>query len=403
MHQFKKFKKKPANGNASPNRHSGKAKQKNIQHELDSFLQKNKTVAAVAETIYTPHLEIATLPLNKQLLNNMLAHNFKHLTEIQDKCMEPLLKGRNLMGIAQTGTGKTAAYLTPLIHNLLTKTQPTQTIVIVPTRELAVQVETEFKLLTRGTGLTSIFLIGGTSVQKNLNDLNKKHHFVIGTPGRLNDLKRLKALKLDRFETVVLDEFDRLLDMGFLKDIMALVDAMSNRQQTILLSATEEPGQKNIVQKLLQQPVEVRVSNGSTASDNVEQTTIRLKPEEDKFNILSQMLKTKDFEKVLVFVETKHNVTKLWKKLNAGGHSATQIHGNISQNKRLQAIQDFKDGKARILLATDIAARGLDICNVSHVINYEVPRTMDSYIHRIGRTGRAGKKGKALTFINATA
>lgn len=400
MYYTKKKTRAAANSNAAPYGNGKSAsKKKDISKDLDALMNVKKEIEPALTDDYLPTLDMAVLPLHPQILKNIQVRNYKSLTEIQDKCLMPLLEGRNLMGIAQTGTGKTAAFLMPIIHHLIGKKAFSQVSIIVPTRELAVQVNDEFISLSAGTGLSSICLIGGTSVNKNVSDLRRHHHLVIGTPGRLKDLRNMKVLDFSRFEISVLDEFDRLLDMGFQKDILDLVGSMTNRKQTILLSATEEASQKQLIAQLLKNPVEVRVSNGVSSSANVDQTAIRLKEGQDKFTVLTELLRKKEFEKVLVFIETKHNVKKIWKKLQATGIHALQIHGNVAQNKRLSAIQEFKDGRTKVLLATDIAARGLDISDVTHVINYEVPRTKDSYIHRVGRTGRAGKLGKAFTLV----
>lgn len=405
MYRFKKKQSSSATGKPAQARASASPKKKkDIRNELDSLMNNRQKISEpVTIENYQAVNAIANLPVNPLLIQNLEKRNFKQLTEIQDKCILPGLEGRDIMGIAQTGTGKTAAFLMPIIHHLLSRKNNQQAIVIVPTRELAVQVNDEFRSLSAGSGLSSICLIGGTNLNRNIMDLKRHHHVIIGTPGRLKDLKNSRNLNFAKFETAVLDEFDRLLDMGFLKDILHLIDAMPNRKQTILLSATEEPSQKPTIARLLNNPVEVRVNSGSSSSTNVEQTAVQIAPGQDKFTVLTDMLRQKEFEKVLVFIETKHHVTKIWKKLKASGIDAVQIHGNIAQNKRLSAIQEFKDGKCKVLLATDIAARGLDISDVSHVINYEVPRTRDSYIHRIGRTGRAGKTGKAYTLVGPSA
>lgn len=402
MYYTKKKKRAAANRAAAPNASANAPKKKkDISRELDSLMSAPKEAVAEFVADYNPVNAIETLPLHPQLLANIRKRQYKQLTEIQDKCLLPLLDGQNLMGIAQTGTGKTAAFLMPIIHQLIGQKANSQVSIIVPTRELAVQVNDEFVSLAAGTGLSSICLIGGTSVNKNISDLKRQYHLVIGTPGRLKDLRNSRVLDFSRFKISVLDEFDRLLDMGFQKDIIDLVNSMHQRKQTILLSATEEAGQRQLINQLLKHPVEVRVSNGVSSSTNVEQTAIKIKEGQDKFVVLTELLRKKELEKVLVFIETKHNVKKIWKKLQATGINALQIHGNVAQNKRLSAIQEFKEGKVKVLLATDIAARGLDISDVTHVINYEVPRTKDSYIHRVGRTGRAGKLGKAYTLVSA--
>jgi len=222
---------------------------------------------------------------------------------------------------------------------------------------------------------------------------------VIGTPGRLLDLKNRRALDLSKFKTLVLDEFDRMLDMGFIHDMKRIIAGMHMRKQTMLFSATLDKSQQSMIDNILRNHVTVKVSSGDRPVDTIDQDIIRLKPGEDKFGVLHEMLSQDDFKKVLLFEETKHKVSRLCVKLVKAGIPADQIHGNKSQNARQNALKAFKQGRVRVLVATDVASRGLDISDVSHVINYQVPQTHDSYIHRIGRTGRAGKVGKAFTFV----
>ncbi|MDD2564596.1 MAG: DEAD/DEAH box helicase, partial [Salinivirgaceae bacterium] len=311
-----------------------------------------------------------------------------------------ILDGRNLMGLAQTGTGKTGAFLIPLIHNLMEQRAANQVLIFAPTRELAVQTNDEFKSMAVGLNMASICLIGGTNVATDVRKLHQPHHFVIGTPGRLMDLTRQGALKLNQFKVIILDEFDRLLDMGFWRDIEFIIERMKNRQQTILFSATEERDQKPKIQKLLQNPVEIRTIAENRSADTVDQQIVSVANGEKKIDVLLSMVRNNEFEKVLVFAETKRWVSRICKDLRRGGINVDEIHGNKSQNYRLKALESFKNKKIQVLVATDVAARGLDISHVSHVINYQQPKDLDSYIHRIGRTGRAGQSGKAITFIN---
>lgn len=391
---------KPAGRRPSATRNS-KPKSTKKPKELDPNLFIRKASGARDEKVYRPARSIAELPVNKRLRDNLLNKGFKTPTEIQDKSLDALLAGRDLMGIAQTCTGKTGAFLIPLIDSLIGQQAAFQVLVVVPTRELAIQVEQEFKSITKGLNLYCSTFIGGVNINKDISALRRPSHIVIGTPGRLNDLGAQRRLPFEQFHTLVLDEFDRLLDMGFLRDIRRMVQAMRMRRHSILFSATEDKSQAGIIAELLNDPVAVRVSNGQTTGDQIDQEIIRVNDQSEKFGILTEMLSKDEFEKVLVFAETKRFVTKLWKQLNNAGLKAEQIHGNKSQNQRLKALNEFKSGKVRVLLATDVAARGLDISEVSHVINYQAPRTLDAYIHRIGRTGRAGKSGKAYTFVQS--
>jgi ATP-dependent RNA helicase RhlE len=275
-----------------------------------------------------------------------------------------------------------------------------QVLVVSPTRELALQIDSEFRSIAHGLKLYSTCLIGGTSVRRDVENLRRPGQIVIGTPGRLNDMMRQGALKLNRFNILVLDEFDRLLDMGFAPDIKRLVESMNNRTQTILFSATEDKSQKAIISNLMSDAYEVRVRDENISADNIEQDIITVKEGESKINILLNMVRDKSFEKVLVFADTKRGVSRICRDLRKGGITVDEIHGDKSQNYRIKALESFRNRKIQVLVATDVAARGLDITNVSHVINFQAPKDIESYIHRIGRTGRAGASGKALTFIN---
>lgn len=359
-----------------------------------------KKATPQSEATFIPSVKIEELPVDRRIKTNLLNKGYIHLTEIQERAIQPVLEGRDVMGIAQTGTGKTAAFLVPIVNNLLGKTAGFQVLIVLPTRELAVQVEEEFKTITKGLNLSSACFIGGTSVGRDMTRLRRPSHIIIGTPGRLIDLARQNALHFKDFRTLVLDEFDRLLDMGFLKDIKFMLTHMTNRKQTVLFSATEENNQKKLIESLLHEPVAVRVSKGKTTGDHIDQEIISVKQGEKKMDILVNMFRDKSFEKVIVFAETKRGVSNVRKNLHLAGIRVDEIHGNKSQNYRLKALNDFKSGKIQGLIATDVAARGLDISAVTHVINFQPPRDFDSYIHRIGRTGRAGKGGKAFTFIN---
>lgn len=368
--------------------------------ELDAALFQKKALTAQEAKPYSPTRKISELPVHEILRDNLLKKGYEYPTEIQDKSLEAMLDRQDVLGIAQTGTGKTGAFLIPLIDGLIDVKADFQVLVIVPTRELAVQVEQEFKSITKGLNLYCACFIGGTNLNKDLSTLRRPSHIVIGTPGRMMDLARQKALNFGKFDTLVLDEFDRLLDMGFSKDIQKIVQSMHHREHTVLFSATEEKSQKKLIDELLNNPEEVRVSNGAVSGDNIDQEIIRVEEGQNKLDVLVDMLHKPEFQKVLIFVETKRGVSGLYKKLIQRGVKADQIHGDKSQNARLAALNSFKTGKIQVLLATDVAARGLDITEVSHVINYQPPRSMDAYIHRIGRTGRAGKSGIALTFVN---
>lgn len=380
-----------------PSRQKKKGKQSG--RSLDATLFQKKAQPDQESQLFSERA-IKDLPVHSSIITNLIRKGYSSPTEIQDRSIGYILEGRDLMGLAQTGTGKTGAFLIPLAHNLLGAKPSFQVLIISPTRELAVQTEKEFKSITTGLKLFSECLIGGTSVGRDLQKLKRPCHFVIGTPGRIGDMVRQRAIDLKDFSVLVLDEFDRLLDMGFSHDILGIADGMINRQQTILFSATEDKSQIQVIKKLLNDPVEVRIKLENSTADNIDQEILKVSNGENKIDILVKLIKDPAFEKVLIFADTKRWVTKICSNLRKAGIKADEIHGDKSQYYRLNALEAFKNRRIQVLVATDVAARGLDIDNVSHVINYERPRNMENYIHRIGRTGRVGKSGKAFTFVN---
>ncbi len=352
------------------------------------------------EVIYEAHRSFDDMPIDSRLKRNLAKKGFVKPSQIQDESLDLLKSGRNFIGIANTGTGKTAAFLIPIIERLLRQREQQTALVVVPTRELALQVEKEFISLTTGLGLYASSYIGGTSVNKDIGKLKRKSHVIIGTPGRLIDLINQKALRLNRTPILVLDEFDRMLDMGFVRDIKRIVEGMTSRRQTMLFSATIDKSQKDLIKTLVKNPVEIKVNSGTSSSDKVDQDIIKVPTGANKFKMMTDLISGAGFDKVLVFAETKRWVDRVTKKLNQAGITADQIHGNKSQNYRNNALAKFKKGSVQVLVATDVAARGIDVTGITHVINYQLPMSLDSYIHRIGRTGRAGKTGKAFTFVD---
>jgi ATP-dependent RNA helicase RhlE len=383
----------------SNNRNRNNARPAKKASTLDPSLLVKEADHSVEEKAFRSDRMVKELPIDSKLKQALQVKGYERPTEIQDRTLEILLEGKDLLGIAQTGTGKTGAFLIPIIEQLLHKRVNPYALVVVPTRELALQVEEEFKSMSRGLGLYSACFIGGTNINRDLQNLRRSTHVVIATPGRLLDLTDRRAIDLGKFNTLVLDEFDRMLDMGFIKDVNRILDGMKQRNHTMLFSATLDRSQQSMINNILTNHVTVKVNNGNSSADAIEQEVIKLKPGEDKFRILQDMLTQNEFKKVLLFEETKHRVSRLCVKLNNAGIQADQIHGNKSQNARQNALKAFKQGRVQVLVATDVASRGLDVSDVSHVINYQVPQTHDSYIHRIGRTGRAGKVGKAYTFV----
>jgi len=359
-----------------------------------------KKATEIKEERFISSKKFEEMDLNEKLIENLLKKGFLNPTQIQEETIEHLIEGRNLVGIASTGTGKTGSFLIPIIEQLLRNDRDFQSLIVLPTRELAIQVEEEFNSISKGLGLYASSFIGGTSVGMDIKKLRRKINIIIGTPGRLIDLMNKGALNVQPISVLVLDEFDRMLDMGFINDIKKMTDAMTNRRQTMLFSATIDKTQDSLIKKLIKNPVEIKVSSGTSTSDRINQDIIKVPAGANKFNLLVDLLEGKEFEKVLIFAETKRLVDIVSKKLNQSGIRADLIHGNKSQNYRNTALKKFKLGKLKVLVATDVAARGIDISDISHVINYQIPLNFDSYVHRIGRTGRAGKTGQAYTFID---
>ncbi|MFL2570456.1 MAG: DEAD/DEAH box helicase [Parvicellaceae bacterium] len=393
--------------NHSSRKHFSKNKNKRYSNQnsrrkkstLDpQLLIKKAVISEVKE--YVSKREYSSMPIHQKLKDALAIKGYIKPTEIQDRTLEALLDKRDILGIAQTGTGKTGAFLIPIINQLIENNTNPFALVVVPTRELAVQVQQEFKSMTKGLNLFSACFIGGTNINKDLQILRRNSHLVIGTPGRILDLVNRKALDLRKLNTLILDEFDRMLDMGFVHDVKKIIYGMQNRKHTLLFSATLNDKQNNLIKGILKKPVTVKISNGSSTGDNINQDIIRISDQDDKFGILLEMLKRTNFKKILIFEETKHRVNRLCAKLNKVGIKSDQIQGNKSQNARQKALGKFKKGEIKVLVATDVAARGIDISDITHVINYQVPESFDSYIHRIGRTGRAGRPGQAYTFVD---
>lgn len=377
-------------------RQSQPPKIKSSTMKMDQLVKKAQPIE---EIDYQPGRSFREMDLHPRLKENIHLKKYEYPTEIQEKTIDHILAGQDVLGIAQTGTGKTAAFLIPIIQQLLTQQDPFQTLVLVPTRELALQIEEEFKTLSLHLNLSYATLIGGTSVGRDVRKLQRTHHLIIGTPGRIEDLAGQGVLKLHQFSKLVLDEFDRMLDIGFAPAVTRIIRAIPKRTQTVLFSATLDPNQRHLIQNILNAPAEVMVSSGQVTGEHIDQDVIRLAQGENKLEVLIRLLKNKDMQKTIVFAETKRTVKQLCVRLNRAGIQADALHGDKTQNNRTKTLDRFRQNRLSVLVATDVAARGLDIDNVTHVINYQVPRTFESYLHRIGRTGRAGKAGKALTLV----
>jgi len=362
-----------------------------------TMLVKKAATEPMPVSSYTAINQFDSFVLHPQLMQNVLDRGYKDLTPVQDQVIPLVLSGKDVVGIASTGTGKTAAFLIPLIHNLFS--QPSgRVLIMAPTRELAVQIDSEFRLFARGMGLYSSLCIGGASMSRQIDSLRRGADFVIGTPGRLVDLEKRRILNFNSFSVIVLDEVDQMLDMGFIPVMKYVIAKLPQNRHSLFFSATLPSKLDGIVNSFLTNPVQVKVS-AEKSSAHVNQDIVKINGQ-SKVEVLHDLLNRDGFDKVLVFGRTKYGLDKLARALFAKGLKVAAIHGNKSQGQRQRALKQFKDNYVQVLLATDIASRGLDIDSVSHVINYDLPQTYEDYIHRIGRTGRANKTGTALSFVD---
>ena len=337
------------------------------------------------------------LQIDNKLKKSISAANFKIPTAIQIKSIPFGLSGKDILGTAQTGTGKTLAFTIPMINKLILN-KSSMALIVCPTRELASQVmQIVLKLNVREIGIGSALLIGGEGMQKQLRKLNKRARIIVGTPGRINDHLKRKSLNLSRVAYLVLDETDRMLDMGFTPQIELILKFIPKNHQTLLFSATLPNNILKISDKYLNKPERISVGSISTPIEKIKQETFQITQDKKYHELINQLVERNG--SILVFVKTKHGADKIVKRLKQDGHSVEAIHGNLRQSKRQRVINGFRNGKYRILIATDVASRGLDIPLIQHVINYDLPQVPEDYIHRIGRTGRAGKEGTALTFL----
>ncbi|MEI7603929.1 MAG: DEAD/DEAH box helicase [bacterium] len=373
----------------------GKKGRFNVEN-IDVSLFVNKAVFKEEEK-YVPQHKFADFNIEQSLKNNIIEKGYEFPTPIQDQAIEPILSGADVIGIANTGTGKTAAFLIPLINKVL-QNRYQKVLIVVPTRELAMQIKDEYNSFVRNIDVNSVLCIGGADMRRQIENLKKRHNFVIGTPGRLKDLIMRKVLNISQFNNIVLDEVDRMLDMGFMEDVKFLIEHLSPERQSLFFSATMKPKLEVIAKSFLKDPISISVKTRATSS-HVNQEVIRVN-RQNKINILHDLLIKEEFTKVLIFGRTKHGVDKIYEELIKRGHRVDSIHGDKSQMKRQKAITAFKRDLVNILIATDVAARGLDIPNVSHVINFDIPGTFDDYAHRIGRTGRGSNVGSAITFVD---
>lgn len=371
-------------------------------------LPKSAILAAIARSrdqyVENPSVEdvqsvhtFADFALEPILMANVVTKGFTIPTPVQDKAIPAIMEGRDIIGTANTGTGKTAAFLIPLLQKV-SKDKNQRVLIIAPTRELAVQIFHELGDLGQGMKLKRALLIGGASEWRQKKDLEYNPHFVVATPGRLKDLVQTKHVRLSAFRNVVLDEADRMVDIGFINDIKFFISELPRERQSLFFSATISGKVGEILTNFVKNPVRISVQTFETAH-TIKQDVIHVANKNAKVDMLHDLLIQKEFDKVLIFGRTKHGVQRLSDELVKRGFKSGAIHGNKRQNQRQFVLNQFIKSDIQVLLATDVASRGLDIPDVSHVINYDLPETMDDYIHRIGRTGRANKRGIALTFI----
>ena len=346
---------------------------------------------------YVPKHKFEDFPIAFEIKGNIASKGYSLPTPIQDQAIPLVCSGQDIIGIANTGTGKTAAFLIPLVNKVF-KDRAQSVLVIAPTRELALQIHGQLLEFARGLSMRSVLCIGGASMVRQRSELSQNPHFVIGTPGRIRDLVGQHCLNLSRFGNVVLDEADRMVDIGFINDVKFFISLLPRKRQSLFFSATISGKVQEIIRPFVTNPVTISVKDGNAAK-NIRQEIVKVAENEKKVEILHDLLTREDFSKVLIFGRTKRGVQKLTDELTNRGFKAGAIHGNKRQSHRQKTLDQFRRNQIRILLATDVASRGLDIDDVSHVINYDMPASYDDYVHRIGRTGRADKKGVALTFV----
>jgi superfamily II DNA/RNA helicase len=370
---------------------------RNVARKLDYnlFIKKAQVNTASIEKT-TSTASFSDYAIDDKLKRNIAERGYLSPTPIQEQTIPYLLQGRDVIGIANTGTGKTAAFLIPLINKAFLDRNE-RILIVTPTRELAMQIFDEFKAFSGGTDLDAAICIGGANIQRQEKKLYHNPHFVIGTPGRLKDLINRRKLNLSLFRSVVLDEVDRMVDIGFLKDVQFIISYLPKQRHSLFFSATINDKSKQVMQAFVNNPVTVSVKQQDTA-ENIDQDIVRVHSSQ-KVDKLHDLLTSDGFDKVLIFGRTKWGIEKLSRALLERGFKTAAIHGNKTQGQRQRALDQFKQDEIRILLATDVASRGLDIDNVTHVINYDAPESYDDYVHRIGRTGRADKKGTAITFV----
>ena len=376
-------------------RGGGRGNGRGVYISTDRFIAVAKPTQAED---YTAQHRFKDFAVDAGIHRNLEAKGFEVPTPIQDQAIPLALSGKDIIGIANTGTGKTAAFAIPAVHTLFTDREA-RALIVAPTRELAQQIEQECRSIGKDGPFRGALLIGGTGMGNQLRDLQAKPRLVIGTPGRIKDHVQRGTLKLDRFNIAVLDEVDRMLDMGFLPDVSFILKSLAPERQSYFFSATMDPRVQGLIRTFARDPQTVSVKSAE-GSDHVNQDVVRYSGTHDKLDKLHDLLLKDEVAKVIVFDETQRNVERLSKELSARGFTADAIHGGKTQGQRQRALDSFKKSRTKILVATDVAARGIDVADITHVINYSQPQSYQDYVHRIGRAGRAGRVGYALTFVN---
>lgn len=359
----------------------------------------NKNPAKVEEAKYVPTHKFSDFAIDGRLIKTIKEMGITSPSPIQDQIIPLALDGIDVVGLAETGTGKTAAFLIPLIERTKANFKG-QTLILTPTRELALQVDAELKKLSKNFRFYSTVCVGGTPIRPQINQLRRQNQFIIGTPGRVMDLIERGCLHTDRITAVVLDEADRMLDMGFIHDMRKILSDVPETRHTLFFSATMDERTKTLVKEFMKSPQIISVKKTDVTNSIIQDVVPYA--HDKKYDTLVELLKDESFKRVIIFGSMKHSVEKLANELTRSGVVAESIHGNKSHGQRQRSLTKFKSGNARVLVATDVAARGIHVDNVSHVINYDLPNTFEDYVHRIGRTGRANEHGMALTFVPVT-
>ncbi len=350
------------------------------------------------------NVTFASLGIAEPLLRALATENYTHPTPIQEQTIPLLLAGRDVLGLAQTGTGKTAAFGLPLLQRLAADKTPVQphgvrALILAPTRELAIQIDESLRSYGRNLKLKHAVILGGINQSRQVAAMRPGVDVLVATPGRLLDLIQQKFVRLGAVTTLVVDEADRMFDMGFIRDVRRIVGHLPAKRHSMLFSATMPGDVVHLVGEILREPVRVDISPKTIAAENIDQRVYFVEAK-DKRALLQDLLRDSSMSRVIVFTRTKHGANKVAETLERSGHSVEAIHGNKSQNARQRALESFRNGESRVLVATDIAARGIDVDGISHVINFELPDVAESYVHRIGRTARAGAGGVAIAFCD---